>query len=657
MRGPRVRAAVRAAAPSRPPLLAAALVLLAWCAVSPAAAAGAAAPATELPPWLPLAEVTPGLEGYGLTVFRGTAVDTFGVRVLGVQHGVRAAGSLILVELSGGDLELTAVPRGMSGSPVFLKGRFAGAVAFGWGGALRPIAGLTPAEDLMSLPDQPLVTGPGGEAPEGGLGGRPLSPTILAAAGGRPPPWPLAPGADRPAAGPDPAAVALALGLPDPGSDPWPTPRDLGAALLRTGAGAAAGRDAAVPLGLICRALADGAVGPAPDAGGEWPTTLVPGAAAAVSLVLGDANLGALGTTTWVDGERVLLMGHPLMQRGPVDLPLATAEILGVFPSRDVSFKLGTMGPVLGSVHHDLRAGLVGRLGAEPPLTPVAIRVERPEAPESYRFQVARDPNLTPGLVFWCLYNSLLVRGDDLSDQTIAFRIDGRWRGPEGRELDLPLAGAVAGPGTMMSLAAEWMAPLQLLLSNRHARLTLLAVEAEIDVRPRLDTATIAGLRAPAIAEPGRTVPVTVVLEPYRDRSVARRLDLELPRSLAPGDYRLAAASARDLFTLEAQRAAGRFQDASLAAVLALLRTPRSATELAVVLLGPPDGLTVEGREFPLLPGSVASTLRGGDGVEPVAASYAARAALETGLVLEGGAMQPLHVRPRTRTTAEREQP
>ena len=69
-----------------------------------------------------------------------------------------------------------------------------------------------------------------------------------------------------------------------------------------------------------------------------------PGSACAVPLITGDAQLGAIGTVTWVDGDRVLMMGHPFMQRGPVDWPLATAEILTVFPSRQMSFKMGSIG-------------------------------------------------------------------------------------------------------------------------------------------------------------------------------------------------------------------------------------------------------------------------------------------------------------------------
>ncbi len=94
---------------------------------------------------MPVDELQAGQTGYGLTVFAGTEPDTFGVTILGVQRGARAGGDMIMVELSGQGLETSAVAQGMSGSPVYLDdGRLIGAVAFGWPGALRPIAGLTP---------------------------------------------------------------------------------------------------------------------------------------------------------------------------------------------------------------------------------------------------------------------------------------------------------------------------------------------------------------------------------------------------------------------------------------------------------------------------------------------------------------------------------
>jgi hypothetical protein len=122
------------------------LLLLAW-------------PAAAQTDHIPLAEITRGMRGYGLTVFEGTRVDTFSVEVVGVQERMRADGSLIIIEVAGHDLQRSRIAQGMSGSPVFLDGRFAGALAFGWGGALRSLAGVTPAGEILSLPSQPLPAG------------------------------------------------------------------------------------------------------------------------------------------------------------------------------------------------------------------------------------------------------------------------------------------------------------------------------------------------------------------------------------------------------------------------------------------------------------------------------------------------------------------
>src|SRR3989339_799811 len=111
--------------------------LAAGAAPAPPVAGSAADP-------IALQDITPGMTGYGLTVFAGAGIDTFGVTVIGVQHNVRPQGSLILVEVAGHGLELSSIAQGMSGSPIFLQGRLAGALAFGWAGALRPIAGVTP---------------------------------------------------------------------------------------------------------------------------------------------------------------------------------------------------------------------------------------------------------------------------------------------------------------------------------------------------------------------------------------------------------------------------------------------------------------------------------------------------------------------------------
>lgn len=597
-----------------------------------------------------LAEITRGMTGYGLTVFEGTRIDTFTVTVVGVQRGVRADGSLILVEVAGHDLARSSIAQGMSGSPVYLDGRLAGALALGWGGALRPLAGVTPVEEMLTLPAGQGILPPGGKGLDAGLWG---DSGALAAS--------LA--SVRPAA--DLAAAVLGPGTAvpvarDPGSlAGWPSPEELAlelmAGLVPAGAPSAGLRPEnwfITPLGLGGGALAGESTG---SPAGDGAPALAGGSACAVPLVMGDAQLGAIGTVTWVQGDEVYMMGHPFLQRGPVNLPLATAEILTVFPSRQLSFKLGSVGRVVGTVHHDQRSGLSGRLGPAPRLVPVELELSLPGgdgAPgtgKTYRFQVVDDPQLTPMLVFWTFYNSLLAEGDDASRQNVAYSLTLELEDGTGRTMEpLTLTGLAAGPGGAGGLATEVMAPLNLLLDNPYGTVRLRKVVGTLAVsRPALTT-TITGLTVPRTgAAAGGQLSCWVELTSWQEVPLRQRLTLDLPVDLEPGPYRLAVASAAEIFALEAQRAPGIFPPASLDGLLEVLRSERSPGTLVAVLFAPGSGVVLQGREMNHLPGRVAKVIRGGNlDATPTLADFVARAEARTDGVLQGHAVRNITVTP-----------
>jgi hypothetical protein len=296
-------------------------------------------------------------------------------------------------------------------------------------------------------------------------------------------------------------------------------------------------------------------------------------------------------------------------------------------------------------VDHDLRAGLSGRLGEGPELTPLRVTLERPEGTDHYSFELVSDPRLTPALSFWALYNALLVRGDDLSLQSIRYRMQTRWRGPGGEPLaPVDLSGAVAGPGSAMSLAPDLMAPLQILMTNRHEPLALESVEANLTVQRSMETAVVAAAIAPETALAGQTVNVEVTLQPRRAPTRTVRRELKLPDHLQPGLYRLVVANGRDMFALEAERAAARFQDRSLEATLELIRAPRDAATLVIALISRSQGVLVNGLELADLPGSVDALLRrdGSGCVEPTAAGIVLNERIATDLVLQGHVVRDL---------------
>ena len=77
-------------------------------------------------------------------------------------------------------------------------------------------------------------------------------------------------------------------------------------------------------------------------------------------LLTGDMLLAATGTVTWVDGDSVLAFGHPFLSMGPIEMPMARAEVLTVLPSVYRSFKFSDTGAVIGSVTQDRSTGILG---------------------------------------------------------------------------------------------------------------------------------------------------------------------------------------------------------------------------------------------------------------------------------------------------------
>src|SRR6202022_1388045 len=103
---------------------------------------------------LPLSEVRQGMQGYAYTIFAGDSVEKFDLEVIGIMPNFRGPRqSIILVQLKGPKVEHTGVVAGMSGSPVYLEGKLAGALSLKLGVFTKEaIAGAPPLEGCLPPP-------------------------------------------------------------------------------------------------------------------------------------------------------------------------------------------------------------------------------------------------------------------------------------------------------------------------------------------------------------------------------------------------------------------------------------------------------------------------------------------------------------------------
>ena len=102
-------------------------------------------------PIITVDELRPGMHGIAKTVIKGADIETFDIEILGVT-GSQAEGHSILVKASGDLIEHSGgIAQGMSGSPVYINGRLAGAVAYGKAFSDPDYCFLTPIEEMLAM--------------------------------------------------------------------------------------------------------------------------------------------------------------------------------------------------------------------------------------------------------------------------------------------------------------------------------------------------------------------------------------------------------------------------------------------------------------------------------------------------------------------------
>jgi len=547
--------------------------------------------------FLAVEDVTPGMRGIGLSVFRGTAIEEFGVEILGVMPTAFPGGDMILARLEGQDLETSGVIAGMSGSPVYIEGKLIGAVAFGWGFSKRPIAGITPIAEMLDM-----------ERREGGSS-RPIGVFDTSqprSQGG------MAHGDWNRlwSAGGEDVLAILAGEVTEPG-DEW---TQLRTPVAMGGFGAGSRTAAAAWLrsyGLMPvqggagqkRAAQDasGGSGRQDGAPGTGDKSLAPGSAVMVSLVRGDAHMGALGTVTWVEEDRVYGFGHPFLALGGVNFPMTQAEVITVLPSTLSSFKMGVAGSPVGAIIRDYRPGVVGRLGPDVPMLPVSLAIDWGDRTENLSYEVLEHRTLTPVLVGIVAVNSMDAldkRGGD-----VTLRVTTRLELSDGRTLERE--NLVAGFSPPSALAGEVARLVGIVYGNPVEEVSMKRVTVNVTVESAIRASFLERVElSPGPYRPGDSVRIRIGLNDYRGDPWHHDLTLDLPSSLAPGPYTLQICDGGAARRMEQERAPGRFNPRDLDLLLDLLAREPARDAIVIQLEDAKPNPVVAGRELPGLPAS-----------------------------------------------------
>ena len=555
--------------------------------------------AQSAPGFIHVDEIRPGMKGYGLSVFVGSEPERFDVEVIDVLHQFRPNQDLILIRTPHPLLDRARGVAGMSGSPIYLDGRLAGAYAYGWSYGIDPVVGVTPIANMLAELERPVRL-------EMFPGARPLRRRPSAKTTPQRPP-----------------KVRLA-GLPpfrgEHEVDALSTIRALKEKSTLTKAPIGLHR-ASTPIMLgglhdsVAHMLAKeleplGFVATQASVGGSsnrGPKHFEPGGAVAVQLARGDIAITGVGTVTHVDsGGRVLAFGHPMMDAGATGLPTATARVVHVLVSQSRSFKIAEAAHSLGALVQDRQPAIVVDPDIEAASIPIRVKVNGVEgAPKTeWHVEVASHRIITPTIVFTVIANAIKSTAGDATD--VIFRAKSKI-GIEGHgvvsldEQGFSPTGAASG-AVFSQLRMFGLMEAAFANAYETSRVTSIDLELDLEMSRQVFQISDASVAYDEV-DPGEEVPIYVRLRRVDQPDTIRAVKVRVPEAAAGKTVRVAVIPGNNV-AVEQPRAR------SLGDLIERANRRYPATSVVVALQMPTRGLRFEGHVVDSLPASALNSLQ-----------------------------------------------
>jgi hypothetical protein len=533
-------------------------------------------------PIIPLDQIHEGMRGTALTVFQGVKPEAMEVEVLGVMHNVNGPkGDIILVRLHGTKPEYTGVVAGMSGSPVYFDGKLAGALAFRIGEfSKEPIAGVTPIEEMLEI--NAMDRRPAGGAVRANRG-----------AAGQ--------GAATQTASPS-EDVSVAAQNYSNYLKPIETPLVFNGfsndTLQRYASEfAAAG---IVPV-----------MGIGSSSNQKQPEPIDAGSAVSAVLVRGDMDIAATCTVTYVDPQRLLACGHPLLQFGEVDLPMTKATVLATLPSPMNAFKIVNTTETVGAFVQDRQNGIMGVPGQDSKMIPVTVAMHMGPgaATKEFHYEILNNAKLSPLAMMATVFNAL--HGTNEYGEDITYRMNGTLsvKGYADVALRNMFAPQDNGQPAAALAAASIGDRFGRIYTNSLDTPDVEGVKLDFDlVRERRSARLEASRTDVTEARPGDQIMVETVLRPYRGERLVRQIAIKIPTSTSKGTLRILVSDGETLDRMH-RGTPMMNRGLGLAPTIALLNRERANDRVYVSLIESGPEAMVADKVMPTLPLSVMNVM------------------------------------------------
>ena len=352
----------------------------------------------------------------------------------------------------------------------------------------------------------------------------------------------------------------------------------------------------------------------------------------------GDLEIGATGTVTDIDNDRVYAFGHPFYGLGPTQFPLTRAYVHAVLPSLQASQKIASTGDVIGVISQDRATTIAGRLGPGPRMIPITLTLNNAERgfKKTFNIAIVNDELFTPILAYMSILNTLQSYERQNGVGTYALK----------GSANIKNHGAIAfedlftGDQPSSGAASSVVGPINFLLRNSFEGVEFEGLNLEIDAseQPRSATLERVWVDGPRV-KAGGPATLKVLLRTYRGDEITKDVTIQIPPN-ARGSVQVMVADGVRLSQFESRELQVQpMQATGLPQMIRVLNSARKNNRLYVRLVTRDDGAVVKGEPLAALPGSVLAVMeadRNGGSFRPLQSALVGEWEITPGVAVIG---------------------
>jgi hypothetical protein len=324
------------------------------------------------------------------------------------------------------------------------------------------------------------------------------------------------------------------------------------------------------------------------------------GDAVAVPLIKGDYEYSVSGTVTYIQGKKIYCFGHPFLNLGAVDFPLHKAEIITIMPAYDNSFKLAATRNMIGAITQDRSTSVMGELGKTPQMIPLTISLTNQN--RNFAIEMINHPLLTPILSYLTLesvltseyqqagYQSITVKGKIFIENEINIHINDIFNGTFSFDQFTEL---------IMAISA-------IILNNNDKKVRIQKMDFEILAEEKQKNIYLENVildRYSCFA--GENIIATLFLKDERGKRRTEELTIQAPNLKRGSIYYLMIGDRSEIQSFESKNIKANYFPLKLNSLIRLINNLRKNNRIYLKLYNQAKGLYINGHEYSDLPESM----------------------------------------------------